>query len=137
DLLEDDSGRVRGVRFRTSAGERTVSALLTVGADGRDSRTRAAARLPLIGTSPPMDVLWFRLSRRATDRDTALLHVAAGHLAVAFPRTDYWQLASGSPSARGESLSTRSDGCNAAENFRCGLSREFRRSSRIACSSLL
>ncbi len=93
DLLEDDSGRVRGVRVRTSAGERTVSALLTVGADGRDSRTRAAARLPLIGTSPPMDVLWFRLSRRATDRDKALLHVAAGHFAVAFPRTDYWQIA--------------------------------------------
>jgi 2-polyprenyl-6-methoxyphenol hydroxylase-like FAD-dependent oxidoreductase len=59
-----EGGRVRGVRYRTTDGPQEMRAPLTIAADGRASQTRAAARLPLEETSPPMDVLWFRISRR-------------------------------------------------------------------------
>jgi 2-polyprenyl-6-methoxyphenol hydroxylase-like FAD-dependent oxidoreductase len=48
-----EAGQVRGVRYRTPEGPQEVRALLTVGADGRTSRVREAARLPLVETSPP------------------------------------------------------------------------------------
>ena len=65
-LIEED-GIIRGLTYRDAGGEHAVRARLTIGADGRDSRTRAAAGLRVIGTSAPMDVLWFRLSRRPRD----------------------------------------------------------------------
>jgi 2-polyprenyl-6-methoxyphenol hydroxylase-like FAD-dependent oxidoreductase len=67
--------------------------VLTIGADGRTSTTRAAAGLPLVETSPPMDVLWFRLSRRAQDGEGASLHLAPGRIVGLFNRTEYWQVA--------------------------------------------
>src|SRR5438552_2547497 len=42
-LIEDADGRIRGVRYVTAGGESSVRAMLTVGADGRSSPTRAAA----------------------------------------------------------------------------------------------
>jgi 2-polyprenyl-6-methoxyphenol hydroxylase-like FAD-dependent oxidoreductase len=93
DLLQEAEGVVRGVRYHTSQGERTVHAQLTVGADGRSSRTRAAAGLPLVETSPPMDVLWFRLPRRPADGEGAALHLAPRHFVGTFNRGDYWQIA--------------------------------------------
>src|SRR5579859_7444369 len=65
-IVEDQT--VRGVRYHADSGQPgEIRATLTVGADGRTSVTRAAAGLPLIETSPAMDVLWFRLSRRAVE----------------------------------------------------------------------
>jgi 2-polyprenyl-6-methoxyphenol hydroxylase-like FAD-dependent oxidoreductase len=93
DLLKQEEWRVTGVRYRGPDGEHSVRALLTVGADGRASRTRAAAGLPLVEASPPMDVLWFRLSRRPEDGRGAALHVAPGRIVAVFDRTDYWQIA--------------------------------------------
>jgi 2-polyprenyl-6-methoxyphenol hydroxylase-like FAD-dependent oxidoreductase len=93
DLLEGPDGQVDGVRYRTPEGERTARALLTVGADGRTSRTREAARLPLVETSAPMDVLWFRLSRRSEDGEGAALCLAPGRIVGMFNRADYWQVA--------------------------------------------
>jgi 2-polyprenyl-6-methoxyphenol hydroxylase-like FAD-dependent oxidoreductase len=93
DLLKQEEGRVTGVRYRGPDGEHSVRALLTVGADGRASRTRAAAALSLVETSPPMDVLWFRLSRRPDERGGAEVHVAPGRIVAVFDRTDYWQIA--------------------------------------------
>ena len=59
---------VRGVRYQAADGWRAVHALLTVGADGRFSRLRQLAHLPPpIRTSPPIDVLWFRLVRQTGD----------------------------------------------------------------------
>jgi 2-polyprenyl-6-methoxyphenol hydroxylase-like FAD-dependent oxidoreductase len=92
-LIEDPEGRIRGVRYQTTAGEMTVRPLLTVGADGRTSPTRAAARLPLVETSPPMDVLWFRLSRRPSDGDGAELRLSTRHFVATFNRGGYWQVA--------------------------------------------
>jgi 2-polyprenyl-6-methoxyphenol hydroxylase-like FAD-dependent oxidoreductase len=93
DLLEDHDARVCGVRYRTRQGERTAGSLLTIGADGRSSRTRAAAGLPLVETSPPMDVLWFRLLRRPEDEEGAALYLAPGRIVGLFNRADFWQVA--------------------------------------------
>src|SRR5215472_13216228 len=60
DLIRKD-GIVRGVRYQTNEGAHELRALLTVGADGRFSRVRHLAGIKPVGTSPPMDVLWFRL----------------------------------------------------------------------------
>ena len=61
DLIERD-GVVTGIRYSDAQGTQELTALLTIGADGRSSRTRDAAGLPRVETSPPMDVLWFRLT---------------------------------------------------------------------------
>src|SRR5438067_10778519 len=54
---------VTGVRYVDAAGSHDMTVPLTVGADGRGSKTREAAALPLAESSPPMDVLWFRVPR--------------------------------------------------------------------------
>jgi len=92
DLLFED-GRVAGVRFQTPGGPDEVRADLTIGADGRTSRVREAAGLPLTETSPPMDVLWFRLSRRETDGDAIELRLQPGYFFVLINRREYWQVA--------------------------------------------
>jgi len=93
DELIEENGKVRGVRYRGHDGWHEVQAVLTVGADGRFSRIRKLAGFELIKTSPPMDVLWFRLSRKPSDPDRTfgriLPHLAVIHL----NRGDYWQLA--------------------------------------------
>jgi 2-polyprenyl-6-methoxyphenol hydroxylase-like FAD-dependent oxidoreductase len=64
-----------------------------VAADGRSSRVRQEAGLSLIETSPPMDVLWFRLSRQPDDRVEVALRVGGGHVLIFIDRSDYWQIA--------------------------------------------
>jgi 2-polyprenyl-6-methoxyphenol hydroxylase-like FAD-dependent oxidoreductase len=68
-----------------------VRAVLTVGADGRGSRVRRLAGFEPIKTSPPMDVLWFRLPREQEDPEDAILRFGRGHIAVLLDRFDYWQ----------------------------------------------
>ncbi len=94
DLLQE-GGTVRGIRYRTAEGEREARAVLTIGADGRTSRTREAAGLPQITASPPMDVLWFRLSRRTGDPGNAEGVIGPGHFVALFDRGDYWQMGYG------------------------------------------
>jgi 2-polyprenyl-6-methoxyphenol hydroxylase-like FAD-dependent oxidoreductase len=91
--LIEEGGRVRGVRQRSPAGEGEVIAALTVGADGRHSTIREAARLELVSGSPPMDVLWFRLPRVETDGGAVFGAAAPGLIAVFLNRGDYWQVA--------------------------------------------
>jgi 2-polyprenyl-6-methoxyphenol hydroxylase-like FAD-dependent oxidoreductase len=92
DLLTD-AERVVGVRYRTPTGVDEVQAELTFGCDGRTSRVREAAGLPLTETSPPMDVLWFRLSRRPTDHESVALRLLPGHFFALINRQEYWQIA--------------------------------------------
>jgi 2-polyprenyl-6-methoxyphenol hydroxylase-like FAD-dependent oxidoreductase len=93
DLLLEN-GQVAGVRYRDRAGaSQEIRALLTVGADGRSSRVREAAGLPRLETAPPMDVLWFRVSRRNEDAESAELRLMPGHFFVVINRRDYWQVA--------------------------------------------
>src|SRR3712207_3650368 len=90
-LVEED-GVVRGVRYETPDGTREVRADLTVAADGRDSRVREQAGLEVVGTAPPIDVLWFRLSRREDDPEEPTGYIGAGRFVVLINRGDYWQV---------------------------------------------
>lgn len=86
--------RITRVRVRDPAGEQEVRAALTVAADGRDSTIRQ-----VVGSRPrefgvPMDVLWFRLSRRPGDPDQELTAwLSPGQAVVLIPRPTYWQVA--------------------------------------------
>ena len=91
ELIEDDVG-IRGVRYRAHDGWHEVRALLTVGADGRSSRMRKLGGFDSIKTSPPMDILWFRIPRKPTDPEGALGRFGQGHLLVMLDRLDEWQL---------------------------------------------
>lgn len=83
---------VRGLTYRDASGEHEVRARLTVGADGRSSRTREAAGLRVIATSPPVDVLWFRLSRRQEEPEAIAMRSGPGKAAILIDRRDYWQI---------------------------------------------
>ncbi|WP_369394264.1 FAD-dependent oxidoreductase [Streptomyces sp. CG1] len=89
-----ESGRVTGVRYRTSDGRTgELRALLTVACDGRGSLARARPELGLHGFTCPMDAWWFRLPRREGDPQ-GLVGAAGDHFLTAMiDRGDYWQCA--------------------------------------------
>lgn len=91
--LIEEAGQVRGVRYQASDGWHEVRALLTVGADGRFSRLRKLAGFEAVKSSPPMDVLWFRLSRQVGDQQGGMARFGRGHLLVVLEREDQWQIA--------------------------------------------
>jgi 2-polyprenyl-6-methoxyphenol hydroxylase-like FAD-dependent oxidoreductase len=90
ELVEED-GVVRGVRYEGEDGWHEVRAILTVGADGRGSRVRRLAGFEPVKTSPPMDVLWFKLPRKEGDPEGAMGRFGRGHIAILLDRFDYWQ----------------------------------------------
>lgn len=94
DLIRDQD-TVAGVRGRSASGMFEVHASLTVGADGRSSRLRERAALPLRVTSPPIDVLWFRLPREPGHPGEAAIsiHLGAGQVMARIDRDAYWQIA--------------------------------------------
>ena len=94
DGLIEESGVVRGVRYRTSEGSHELRATLTVAADGRFSTVRKLAGLTPVPTASPIDVLWFRLSRQPDDpTETLAARVGSGLFLVCIDRFDYWQIA--------------------------------------------
>ena len=105
-LLETE-GAVRGVRYRDAAGEHELPAVLTVGADGRTAVTRDAARLPRLETSPPIDVFWFRLPRRADEVAAVFGRIGPGLLLVMLDRNDYWQVEFVFPKGKGDEIRAR------------------------------
>jgi 2-polyprenyl-6-methoxyphenol hydroxylase-like FAD-dependent oxidoreductase len=90
-----ESGRVRGVRFRTedgTAGE--IRAGLTVACDGRWSIAHQQADLPLKEFPVAIDAWWFRLPRLPEDGPPALTPRAGkGRFAIVIPRNDFLQIA--------------------------------------------
>jgi 2-polyprenyl-6-methoxyphenol hydroxylase-like FAD-dependent oxidoreductase len=93
-LIEED-GSVRGVRYSGSDGVHEVRAQLTVAADGRFSKIRHLVGFEPIKTSPPMDILWFRLPHLEQDRersDRVLGGFGMGRLLAVFDRDDHWQV---------------------------------------------
>jgi 2-polyprenyl-6-methoxyphenol hydroxylase-like FAD-dependent oxidoreductase len=92
DLVEE-SGRVVGLRAETPEGPVTIRADLVVAADGRSSVVREKAGLPVEDFGAPMDVLWFRFSRKPSDPSQALGRIFAGRIFVTLNRDDYWQCA--------------------------------------------
>ena len=86
--LTVEQGHVTGLTVSGGA----IPATLTVAADGRSSTVRRAARLPVRAYDAPMDVLWFRLSRRESDVVRTAGRVAPGRLLIRIDRGDYWQV---------------------------------------------
>src|SRR5260370_2633606 len=62
--LVESGGAVGGVRADTPDGVLELRAPLVVGCDGRHSLVRQKAGLEVENLGAPMDVLWFRVSRR-------------------------------------------------------------------------
>jgi 2-polyprenyl-6-methoxyphenol hydroxylase-like FAD-dependent oxidoreductase len=110
DLILED-GIVRGVRYETPEGPREARALLTVAADGRSSTFREQAGLKMVRTSPPIDVLWFRLSRHDEDPEDTFGYAGGGRFMVVINRGEYWQIAY--VIRKGEYQSVRADGLTA------------------------
>ena len=92
DLLEEN-GRIVGVRAKTLDGPLDIHADLVVGADGRHSIVREKAGLEVDQLGAPMDVLWFRVSRRSEDGQQTLGRIITGKMMVMLNRHDYWQCA--------------------------------------------
>jgi len=85
-LVERD-GRICGVKLKNQE----ILADLVIGADGRHSTVRAQARLQGEEFGVPMDVLWFRLSRKASDPEATMGRFTAGRIVILLNRGDYWQ----------------------------------------------
>jgi 2-polyprenyl-6-methoxyphenol hydroxylase-like FAD-dependent oxidoreductase len=90
DLLREGK-RIRGVVAQHKGQEVQVRADLVVACDGRHSRARTAARLRVIEHGVPIDVLWFRISRRPNDAAQVLGNVNYGKALILINRSDYFQ----------------------------------------------
>ena len=93
EIIEENS-TIRGVRYRGHGGWHEVIAPLTVACDGRFSKLRQLAGFEPIKTSPPMDILWFRLPRAEGDATGVGVggRIDGGQMLVIIDRMDYWQL---------------------------------------------
>lgn len=92
DLIEDQ-GKIVGVLANTPDGRVEIYADLVIGADGRHSILREKAELEIQSFGAPMDVLWFRMTRRDTDDEQTLGRITQGRMMVTLNRGDYWQCA--------------------------------------------
>jgi len=89
--LIEEAGRVVGLQAATPDGPLEVRADLVVGADGRHSVIRTQAGLTVDKFGAPMDVLWFRLSRRPGDPADPKARFDTGRIFIMLNRGDYWQ----------------------------------------------
>ena len=83
--------RIKGVVAQYRGQEVRVRSDLVVGCDGRHSVTRTAAGLNVIEYGVPIDVLWFRISRRPDDPAQVLGNVNNGMALILINRSDYFQ----------------------------------------------
>jgi len=100
--------RVTGVEAVTPDGPLSVTAKLVIAADGRHSRMRDDAGLPVERIGAPIDVLWFHLPRPARAEPSALFNAGPGHIVIAIDRGDYYQCAFVIP--KGEAAAVKARG---------------------------
>ena len=93
DGLIRERSRVAGVTAQGPGGRVEVRANLTVACDGRHSDVRRLLGKRSRSFGVPMDVLWFRLPRQASDPDGLAFIVGAGVALVLIDRGDYFQAA--------------------------------------------
>jgi 2-polyprenyl-6-methoxyphenol hydroxylase-like FAD-dependent oxidoreductase len=84
---------IAGVRASTPDGVIDIEADLTIACDGRHSTVRERAGLEVEEIGAPMDVLWFRVGRKADETENLFARVEPGKMMVTFDRGDYWQCA--------------------------------------------
>lgn len=90
DLIEENN-KVVGVYAKSGDTPIEIRAELVIGTDGRHSTVREKSGLSLKVMGAPMDVLWFRLSRKPTDPHESLGRVDLGRIMIMIKRKDYWQ----------------------------------------------
>jgi 2-polyprenyl-6-methoxyphenol hydroxylase-like FAD-dependent oxidoreductase len=88
-----DGDRVKGIKADTPDGPLAVNADLVIGADGRNSVVREQSGLRVDEVGAPIDVFWFRLSRRSSDTAETAGRFDPGSIMVMINRGDYWQCA--------------------------------------------
>ena len=91
DLLWDGQ-RISGVTYSQDGQSHSLEADLVVGCDGRSSVVGERAGLKSRTFGVPMDVLWFRLPRLATDPEGALGRISRSNLLIMIDRGDYFQI---------------------------------------------
>jgi 2-polyprenyl-6-methoxyphenol hydroxylase-like FAD-dependent oxidoreductase len=92
--LVEDGESIRGVRYRTRNGLCEVMAPLVIGADGRFSKVRQLAGLPLVNTAQEVDLLWMRLPQLPSDPPRSYgLYMYGQDQFVVSDRGDEWQIA--------------------------------------------
>jgi len=91
DLLRNGE-RVIGVTYRHNGRDHRLEADLVVGCDGRSSLVAERAGLRLRTFGVPMDVLWFRLPRLATDPQGVVGRISRSNLLIMIDRGDYYQI---------------------------------------------
>ena len=90
--LMADGERITGVVARTPDGnEVRIKADLVIGCDGRHSVTRDSGHFEVKESGVPIDVLWFRLKRRAGDPEQLLGRINYGRALIPINRGDYFQ----------------------------------------------
>jgi 2-polyprenyl-6-methoxyphenol hydroxylase-like FAD-dependent oxidoreductase len=83
--------RVAGVEAQSPDGPVQIQADLVVACDGRHSTIRKAAALPVHEFGVPIDVLWFRISRRTGDPEQLAGNINYGKALILINRGDYFQ----------------------------------------------
>ena len=84
--------RISGVRYNRDGHRYQLEADLVVACDGRSSVVRERAGLTSRTFGVPMDVLWFRLPRLATDREGVVGRISRSSLLIMIDRGDYFQI---------------------------------------------
>ena len=98
----EEGGRVVGVQLKDG---RELRARLTIAADGRSSIARSM--LPLEDLGSPIDVFWFRVGKKGSERGNLRGNVAPGRILVMIDRGDYWQCAFVIPKGAAEAYQAR------------------------------
>ena len=105
--LIEEAGRVAGLRATTPAGPLEIRADLVVAADGRGSVLRERAGLHVEDLGAPMDVFWFRLSRRPEDPEATMGRFDIGRIFVLINRGGHWQCGYVIPKGSAEEIHRR------------------------------
>ncbi|CUT09625.1 FADdependent monooxygenase [Bradyrhizobium sp.] len=84
---------IAGVQAKTPDGIVDIEADLTIACDGRHSTVRQHSGLEVEEIGAPMDVLWFRVGRKANETENLFARVEPGKMMITFDRGDYWQCA--------------------------------------------
>src|SRR5437773_193843 len=106
DLIESGN-RVTGVKVKTPQGQLEINAELTVGCDGRHSIVREHAGLQVETLGAPIDVMWFRISRKPSDPGQVLGRFVTSKIMVMLNRDEYWQCAFVIPKGAAEEIEQR------------------------------
>lgn len=115
ELLRDGE-RIAGVVARDADGAIAIHADLTIACDGRSSRLRDLAGMTVQRLGAPMDVLWFRLAKPASDHGETMGTFDRGQILIQIDRGTHWQCAS--VIAKGGAAALQAQGI---ESFRAGI----------------